>query len=325
MEPAESSRKYTRSSPTCSGRSAAQTLAPPAGGRDGLPGQSPTHPAHPLQSTALAKGKVKRAVCFITAFETALAHEAARRNLHGVVCGPHPSRGDAGGRGPALLQHGRLGGELHRPGRADGRLPRTPLHGPHPLRGARHEAGPDMTLVEDQSPRSRRHVCLVTDTYPPEINGVALTLARLARGLRERGHAVSVVRPRPAAGQGPGDDPGATIVRRPPVARVPDIAHRPAGHSAAPGGLDSASPRRGVRGDGGSPGMVGPQHGPAPRHSRAQRLPHKLPRVRAALPHRLAAAARRPLSSRFPQQDGRHPGGQRGICAINCRPAGSPI
>ena len=36
---------------------------------------------------AYVKGKVKRAVCFITAFEAALAHEAARRHLHGVVCG----------------------------------------------------------------------------------------------------------------------------------------------------------------------------------------------------------------------------------------------
>ena len=41
-----------------------------------------------------------------------------------------------------------------------------------------------------------RRICLVTETYPPEINGVALTLARLAGGLRARGHAVSVVRPR---------------------------------------------------------------------------------------------------------------------------------
>src|SRR5262245_58024348 len=42
----------------------------------------------------------------------------------------------------------------------------------------------------------RRHICLVTDTYPPEVNGVALTLARLVNGLRLLGHVVSVVRPR---------------------------------------------------------------------------------------------------------------------------------
>ena len=40
------------------------------------------------------------------------------------------------------------------------------------------------------------HIAIVTETYPPEINGVALTMARLANGLRARGHAVSLVRPR---------------------------------------------------------------------------------------------------------------------------------
>ncbi len=34
---------------------------------------------------------------------------------------------------------------------------------------------------------------LVTDTYPPDINGVARTLAMLAKGLQERGHEVTVV------------------------------------------------------------------------------------------------------------------------------------
>jgi UDP-2,3-diacylglucosamine pyrophosphatase LpxH len=37
--------------------------------------------------SAHLKGKVKRAVTFITAFETALAREASRRDLQGVVCG----------------------------------------------------------------------------------------------------------------------------------------------------------------------------------------------------------------------------------------------
>src|SRR5262245_1695313 len=37
--------------------------------------------------SAYVKGKVKRAVNFVTAFESGLAHEAARRGLQGVVCG----------------------------------------------------------------------------------------------------------------------------------------------------------------------------------------------------------------------------------------------
>lgn len=40
------------------------------------------------------------------------------------------------------------------------------------------------------------NVALVTETYPPEVNGVALTLSRLVGGLRERGHRVQLIRPR---------------------------------------------------------------------------------------------------------------------------------
>ena len=39
-------------------------------------------------------------------------------------------------------------------------------------------------------------LALVTETYPPEINGVAMTLRRIVAGLRRRGHAVEVIRPR---------------------------------------------------------------------------------------------------------------------------------
>ncbi|MEO8672052.1 MAG: glycosyltransferase family 1 protein [Tahibacter sp.] len=40
------------------------------------------------------------------------------------------------------------------------------------------------------------HVAIVTETYPPEINGVALTVQALAVGLAARGHCVQLVRPR---------------------------------------------------------------------------------------------------------------------------------
>ncbi|MGH8030939.1 MAG: glycosyltransferase family 4 protein, partial [Luteimonas sp.] len=42
---------------------------------------------------------------------------------------------------------------------------------------------------------------IVTETYPPEVNGVALTVNGLECGLRAHGHEVSLVRPRQAAGQ----------------------------------------------------------------------------------------------------------------------------
>lgn len=38
-------------------------------------------------------------------------------------------------------------------------------------------------------------LALVTETYPPEINGVAMTLSQLVGGLRDKGHQVQVVRP----------------------------------------------------------------------------------------------------------------------------------
>ena len=43
------------------------------------------------------------------------------------------------------------------------------------------------------------HYAFVTETWPPEVNGVALTVQALEQGLRARGHRVSVVRPRQAA------------------------------------------------------------------------------------------------------------------------------
>lgn len=49
-------------------------------------------------------------------------------------------------------------------------------------------------------------IALVTETWPPEINGVAMTLQRLVGGLRRRGHRVCLVRPRQASEQSDADD-----------------------------------------------------------------------------------------------------------------------
>ncbi|NYZ62996.1 glycosyltransferase family 4 protein [Luteimonas deserti] len=51
---------------------------------------------------------------------------------------------------------------------------------------------------------------IVTDTYPPEVNGVALTLQSYAEALRARGHEVDIVRPaRP--GERSGEDADGTL------------------------------------------------------------------------------------------------------------------
>lgn len=39
-------------------------------------------------------------------------------------------------------------------------------------------------------------IAMVTETYPPEVNGVARTIGLMAEGLRRRGHAIELVRPR---------------------------------------------------------------------------------------------------------------------------------
>jgi glycosyltransferase involved in cell wall biosynthesis len=46
---------------------------------------------------------------------------------------------------------------------------------------------------------TRLDLAVVTETYPPELNGVALSLGRAVDFLRDRGHAVEVARPRQVA------------------------------------------------------------------------------------------------------------------------------
>lgn len=75
-----------------------------------------------------------------------------------------------------------------------------------------------LTTVDHPTLRSR-HICIVSETYPPEINGVALTLSHLVKGLRARGHVVSVVRPRQrrADGANGSHDAAMTLVRGLPL------------------------------------------------------------------------------------------------------------
>jgi len=46
-------------------------------------------------------------------------------------------------------------------------------------------------------------LALVTETYPPEVNGVAMTVGRMVDGLLGRGHLIDLVRPRQQAGETP--------------------------------------------------------------------------------------------------------------------------
>lgn len=66
------------------------------------------------------------------------------------------------------------------------------------------------------------HVELVTETYPPEINGVALTVQSLETGLRRLGHTVGVVRPQHDQ-DSPRPHPDLMLVEGAPVPRYPGL------------------------------------------------------------------------------------------------------
>jgi glycosyltransferase involved in cell wall biosynthesis len=67
-------------------------------------------------------------------------------------------------------------------------------------------------IVVDSLPplRRSRRIAIVTETYPPEVNGVAMSVARIVDGLHRRQHELQLVRPRQAAAtppSGSGGDP----------------------------------------------------------------------------------------------------------------------
>lgn len=51
------------------------------------------------------------------------------------------------------------------------------------------------------------HVAVVTETYPPEINGVALTTQHMVNALCRQGHQVRLIRPRQGRNDAPADEP----------------------------------------------------------------------------------------------------------------------
>jgi glycosyltransferase involved in cell wall biosynthesis len=87
-------------------------------------------------------------------------------------------------------------------------------------------------LVDDLPPARRSwRVAMVTETYPPEVNGVAATIARVVQGLQQRGHALQLIRPRqhPDAqavqqDESTGDDRFTEVLLRGlPIPRYPEL------------------------------------------------------------------------------------------------------
>jgi len=84
----------------------------------------------------------------------------------------------------------------------------------------------DAIVVDSFLPARRSlRVAVVTETYPPEINGVSATIARVVDGLRARGHELQVVRPRQDAADAGGGDERLThaLMRGLPIPRYPQL------------------------------------------------------------------------------------------------------
>ncbi len=67
------------------------------------------------------------------------------------------------------------------------------------------------------------HITLITETFPPEINGVANTLGRLCEGLRARGHQIELVRPRQGCDQTRPSDTELLLCRGWPLPGYPGL------------------------------------------------------------------------------------------------------
>ncbi len=83
---------------------------------------------------------------------------------------------------------------------------------------------PHAPLRQGELQQGRLRVAFVTETYPPEVNGVALTVARVVSGLRARGHEMQLVRPRQETdGARGGADARELLVSGLPIPRYPHL------------------------------------------------------------------------------------------------------
>jgi len=64
-------------------------------------------------------------------------------------------------------------------------------------------------IICQQLPTKRKilRVAVVTETYPPEINGVAMTISRMVAGLQQRQHQIQLIRPRQSQGDYAASEP----------------------------------------------------------------------------------------------------------------------
>jgi glycosyltransferase involved in cell wall biosynthesis len=82
-------------------------------------------------------------------------------------------------------------------------------------------------IVLEDYPASRPslRIAVVTETWPPEVNGVAVTLAKLVQGLSHRNHDVQLIRPRQAKTDSNLGDSNLeeVLMRGMPIPRYPEL------------------------------------------------------------------------------------------------------
>jgi glycosyltransferase involved in cell wall biosynthesis len=84
---------------------------------------------------------------------------------------------------------------------------------------------PNFTVDHFAPPVRSLRIAFVTETYPPEVNGVALTMARIVSGMAARNHEIQLIRPRQNA-QPPAeltDRFHEVFTRGLPIPRYPDL------------------------------------------------------------------------------------------------------
>ena len=89
-----------------------------------------------------------------------------------------------------------------------------------------YESNHDPYLVENiEPPNPSLRIAVVTETWPPEVNGVALTLSRLVQELSLRQHTIQLIRPRQTPSETGSSREGWTelLLKGMPIPRYPEL------------------------------------------------------------------------------------------------------
>lgn len=97
-------------------------------------------------------------------------------------------------------------------------------HGGHSILAMHDTARVDIQVDSYAGTARSLRVAYVTETWPPEVNGVSLTAARMVEGLQRRQHEVQLVRPRQSAdGDGAATQLHEVLMRGLPIPRYPQL------------------------------------------------------------------------------------------------------